>query len=33
MAVSDREERARGSFERHLWGDAFTDLSTVPVIA
>ena len=28
MAVSDREERARGSFERHMWGNAFTDLST-----
>jgi len=27
MAVADREERARGSFERRLWGDAFTDLS------
>jgi DNA-binding NarL/FixJ family response regulator len=27
MAVSDREERARGSFERRLWSDAFTDLS------
>jgi len=27
MAVADREERARGSFERRLWGDAFADLS------
>jgi DNA-binding NarL/FixJ family response regulator len=27
MAVADREERARGSFERRLWGDSFTDLS------
>ena len=27
MAVADREERARGSFERRLWGDVFTDLS------
>ena len=25
--MADREERARGSFERRLWGDAFTDLS------
>jgi DNA-binding CsgD family transcriptional regulator len=27
MAVADREERARGSFERRRWGDAFADLS------
>jgi DNA-binding NarL/FixJ family response regulator len=27
MAVADREERARGSFERRMWGDAFADLS------
>ena len=27
MAVADREERARGSFERRTWGDAFADLS------
>jgi len=27
MEMADREERARGSFERRLWGDAFTDLS------
>jgi hypothetical protein len=27
MTVSDREERARGSFERQLWRDAFTGLS------
>ena len=27
MAVADREERARVSFERRLWGDAFADLS------
>jgi DNA-binding NarL/FixJ family response regulator len=27
MAVADREERARGSFERRRWGDAFGDLS------
>jgi DNA-binding NarL/FixJ family response regulator len=27
MAVVDRVERARGSFERRRWGDAFTDLS------
>jgi DNA-binding CsgD family transcriptional regulator len=27
MAVADREERARGSFERRFWGDAFADLS------
>jgi DNA-binding CsgD family transcriptional regulator len=27
MAVADRVERARGSFERRRWGDAFTDLS------
>jgi DNA-binding CsgD family transcriptional regulator len=27
MAVADREERARGSFERRLWRDAFTGLS------
>jgi DNA-binding NarL/FixJ family response regulator len=27
MAVADREERARGSFEGRRWGDAFTDLS------
>ena len=27
MAVVDREERTGGSFERRLWGDAFTDLS------
>src|SRR3990172_5417748 len=25
--VADREERARGSFERRLWGGAFADLS------
>jgi DNA-binding NarL/FixJ family response regulator len=29
MAVADREERARGSFERRLWGEAFADLSAV----
>jgi DNA-binding NarL/FixJ family response regulator len=27
MAVADRAERARGSFERRMWGDAFADLS------
>jgi DNA-binding NarL/FixJ family response regulator len=27
MAVADREERARGSFELRMWGDAFADLS------
>jgi DNA-binding CsgD family transcriptional regulator len=27
MAVADREERARGSFERRRWRDAFADLS------
>jgi DNA-binding NarL/FixJ family response regulator len=27
MAVADREERARGSFERRMWADAFADLS------
>jgi hypothetical protein len=27
MAVADRGERARGSFERRMWGDAFADLS------
>src|SRR5688572_7348769 len=27
MAVADREERARGSFERRMWGDAFAELS------
>ena len=27
MAVADRVERARGSFERRRWGDAFADLS------
>jgi len=27
MAVADREERARGSFERRAWGDAFAELS------
>jgi DNA-binding NarL/FixJ family response regulator len=29
MAVADREERARGSFERRLWGEAFAELSAV----
>jgi DNA-binding NarL/FixJ family response regulator len=29
MAVADREGRARGSFERRLWGEAFADLSAV----
>jgi DNA-binding NarL/FixJ family response regulator len=27
MAVADRAERARGAFERRLWGDAFDQLS------
>jgi DNA-binding CsgD family transcriptional regulator len=27
MAVADRGERARGSFERRMWGDAFAELS------
>jgi DNA-binding NarL/FixJ family response regulator len=27
MAVADRAERARGSFERRIWGDAFAELS------
>jgi DNA-binding CsgD family transcriptional regulator len=27
MAVADRRERARGSFERRMWGDAFAELS------
>jgi hypothetical protein len=27
MAVADGEERARGSFERRRWGDAFANLS------
>jgi DNA-binding CsgD family transcriptional regulator len=27
MAVADREERARGSFARRMWGDAFDQLS------
>jgi DNA-binding NarL/FixJ family response regulator len=27
MAVADRAERARGSFERRMWGDAFADLA------
>jgi DNA-binding NarL/FixJ family response regulator len=27
MAVADRVERARGSFERRRWGDAFAELS------
>jgi DNA-binding CsgD family transcriptional regulator len=27
MAVTDRVEQARGSFERRLWGDAFAELS------
>jgi DNA-binding CsgD family transcriptional regulator len=27
MAVADRDERGRGSFERRLWGDAFAELS------
>ena len=29
MAVADREQRARGSFERRLWSDAFGDLSAL----
>jgi DNA-binding NarL/FixJ family response regulator len=28
MVVADRGERARGSFERRRWGDAFADLSS-----
>jgi DNA-binding NarL/FixJ family response regulator len=27
MALADRVEQARGSFERRVWGDAFTELS------
>jgi DNA-binding CsgD family transcriptional regulator len=27
MALADREQRARSSFERRLWGDAFAELS------
>lgn len=27
MAVDDREDRARGSFERRAWGDTFADLA------
>jgi ATP/maltotriose-dependent transcriptional regulator MalT len=27
MAVADGAERARGSFERRIWGDAFTELA------
>src|ERR671937_2452662 len=27
MAVADRVEQARGSFERRMWGDAFAGLS------
>ena len=27
MSATDRRERARGSFERRLWGDAFAELS------
>jgi hypothetical protein len=27
MAMADEEERARGSFERRMWGDAFADMS------
>jgi DNA-binding NarL/FixJ family response regulator len=29
MAVADRQERARGSFERRMWGDAFAELSAI----
>jgi hypothetical protein len=27
MAVADRQGRARGSFERRMWGDAFDQMS------